>query len=106
MTNGTFVGYNDQGTDGGEYGDFRDGAEGSLSNLFFKNFSDNSDLELDDDVSSNNYKAGILVFGSAWQFDVSHLTSGNLTTDDIFADKSPAGDAFSDLSFSMVRIAL
>ena len=102
MTNGTFVGYNDQGTDGGEYGDFRDGAEGSLSNLFFKNFSDNSDLELDDDVSSNNYKAGTLMFGSAWQFDVSHLTSGNLTTDDIFADKSPAGDAFSDLSFSTI----
>jgi len=102
LTNGTFIGYNDNGTDGGEYADFRDGAEGNLSNLFFKNFSENSDVELDDDVSSTNYKSGVLAFGSAWQFDVSHLSSGNTTVDDIFADKSTAGDALSDLSFSSI----
>ena len=65
MTNATFIGYNDGGTGGGEYADFRDGAQGNLSNIYFTNFSESSDVELDDDNSSANYKNGILNFNSA-----------------------------------------
>ena len=100
MTNATFIGYNDGGTGGGEYADFRDGAQGNLSNIYFTNFSESSDVELDDDNSSNNYKNGILNFNSAWEFNTGHLSGGNMDVADIFLDKSSAGDAFSDLSFS------
>lgn len=100
MTNATFIGYNDGGTGGGEYADFRDGAQGNLSNIYFTNFSESSDVELDDDNSSANYKNGILNFNSAWEFNTGHLSGGNMDVADIFLDKSSAGDAFSDLSFS------
>jgi hypothetical protein len=110
LTNGTFVGYNEgyeiDGADTtwngnfGEYADFRDGAQGNLSNLYFMNFSENSDVEIDDDASSSNYQNGILNFNSTWQFNTSHLNGGNTMVDDIFADKSPSGGALTDLSFS------
>jgi hypothetical protein len=100
MTNATFIGYNDGGTGGGEYADFRDGAQGNLSNIYFTNFSESSDVELDDDNSSANYKNGILNFNSAWEFNTDHLSGGNKNVAEIFLDKSTAGDAFSDLSFS------
>ena len=57
-------------------------------------------MELDDDNSSNNYKNGILNFNSAWEFNTDHLSGGNMDVVDIFVDRSSAGDAFSDLSFS------
>ena len=100
MTNGTFVGWNDGGVDGGEYADFRDGAQGTLSNLYFTNFSESSDVELDDDVSSQNYTNGLLNFNAAWQFNTAHLSNGNMDVTDIFSDRSSLGNAFSDLSFS------
>ena len=110
MTNGTFVGYNEgyeiDGNDTiwngnfGEYADFRDGAQGTLSNFYFMNFSENSDVEIDDDASSSNYQSGILNFNASWEFNTSHLWDGNMTTDDIFADKSDMGGALTDLSFS------
>lgn len=100
LTNGTFIGYNDGGVDGGEYADFRDGAQATISNVYFTNFSEDSDVELDDDVTSNNYKSGVLNFNGTWEFNTDHLTDGNIMVDDIFADKSSAGDAFSDLSFA------
>jgi hypothetical protein len=101
------IGYN-EGYDGtdfenfGEYADFRDGAQGAVNNVYWENFSENSDVELDDDGVSANYKSGALTFGGPWEFNVSHLTGGNTTTADIFSDRSSAGDAFADLSFASI----
>jgi len=89
LTNGTFIGYN---PNGGEYADFRDGARGDLTNLYFQNFSDNSDVELDDQSTSDNYKNGILNFNYPWEFQTTQTFS------QIFVDKS-GGNAFTDSSF-------
>ena len=92
LTNGTFIGYN---PNGGEYADFRDGARGSLTNLCFQNFSDNSDVELDDVTTSDNYKNGILNFNYPWEFQTTQTFS------QIFIDKS-GGNAFTDSSFMYI----
>ena len=92
LTNGTFIGHN---PDGGEYADFRDGARGSLTNLCFQNFSDNSDVELDDQSTSDNYKSGVLSFNYPWEFQTTQTFS------QIFIDKS-GGNAFTDSSFMYV----
>jgi hypothetical protein len=101
MTNGTFIGYNEDGTGGGEYADFRDGARGSLSNLYFENFSDNSDFELDDIETSANAIAGDLSFTNM-AVNVSHLTSGNTTITSIFKDQSGAATLFTNFDASIV----
>ncbi|MAX79304.1 MAG: hypothetical protein CL843_03905 [Crocinitomicaceae bacterium] len=93
LTNGTFKGYQDDEGTYGEYADFRDGAQGTYSNLYFYNFSSDSDFELDDDASSENYTNGDLKFSNL-EFNVSHLSSGNLTVDAIVLDKSDLGTAF------------
>lgn len=93
MTNGSLKGFNP----GGEYADFRDGAQGSVTNSLFFNFSDNSDFELDNDGVATNYINGDLTF-SGLEFNVSHLTSGNTTIATIMVDKSTAGDAFTKVS--------
>ena len=95
LRNGSLKGWNSGGTGGGEYIDFRDGVLASIETSFFFNFSDNSDVEIDDDVSNMNWKASPATLDVMnLEFDVSHLTSGNLTIDAIFQDKSTAGDAF------------
>ncbi len=105
LTNGTFIGYNEDGEcgDGGEYADFRDGARGSLSNLYFKNFCEDADFELDDDVTHNNAVAGDLSFADI-QVNVSHLTAGNMTIDAIFQDKSAIG-GFTNFNATIVTTA-
>ena len=92
LTNGTFIG---DSTYSGEYADFRDGARGDLTNLCFKNFSDNSDVELDDLTTSDNYKNGILNFNYPWEFQTTQTFS------QIFVDKS-GGNAFTDSSFMYI----
>lgn len=84
LTKGTFKGLST------EYADFRDGARGSITNCYFFNFPNNADIELDDDVSSANYFAGILSM-TGNEFNTSHLTDGNTTVEKIAADKAPAG---------------
>lgn len=101
LTNATMIGWNKDGVDGGEYADFRDGARGILTNVYWRNYSEDSDCELDDDGSSTNYMNGDISF-SNWEINVSHLTSGNMTLADIFADKSDQGGALSDLSFASI----
>ncbi len=100
MTNGTLIGYNDDGVDGGEYADFRDGARGTISNLYFRNFSEDSDFELDDDETSTNATNGDLSFSNI-QVNVSHLTGGNQLVEDIFVDKSDNG-SFTNFNSSIV----
>lgn len=101
LTNATFIGFNEDGIGGGEYADFRDGARGALSNIYFENFSDNSDFELDDIETSANATAGVLSFANI-QVNISHLSSGNLTVADIFLDKSGAANLFSVFNASIV----
>ena len=87
--------------DGPSYADFRDGAEGTFENLYFFNFSQNSDVELDEAVDDednplpeqpnvDNYLNGILNFVN-WEFNTSHLSEGNTTIDDIFDDTTDSG---------------
>ena len=98
FTNGTLLGYNEGYDDGdwngnfGEYADFRDGARGTFSNIYFANYSENSDFELDDDVTSANFTSGDLSFSNL-EFNVNHLNAGNLLIDQIVVDKS-SGDVF------------
>ena len=85
MNSGYFIGYN---PDGGEYADFRSGAMGDLSGLYFENFSCDSDFELDNDGVAQNAMNGMLSFSNL-QFNVSHLAdSCNTTVEDICLDNS------------------
>ncbi|MTI19654.1 hypothetical protein E1176_01330 [Fulvivirga sp. RKSG066] len=94
LRNGSLKGYNDGGVDGGEYIDFRSGVKASIENCYFFNFSEDSDVELDNDGVAANWLDESLSI-SDLQFDVSHLSAGNLTIEAIFADKGDdADDAF------------
>ena len=79
LTNGTLKG-NIEG--GGEYADFRDGAQGTISNVFWWNFSTTEAyVEIEYDVSSANYTSGDLVL-NAWEI----VSTNNI--DAIFFDKA------------------
>jgi hypothetical protein len=67
---------------GGEYADFRDGAMGSISNVYWWDFAVSADVELDDDVSSANYTNGNLVI-NGWEFFSAKLI------DQLFYDMAP-----------------
>jgi len=97
FVNGTCKGWNNIGRDGGEYADFRSDLRCSLSNVYFFNYSDSSDFELDNDGVAANYFNG-LITTSGLEFNVDHLSAGNLTCEDIMADKSTAGDAFNQIN--------
>jgi hypothetical protein len=89
---GSCIGWNDEGKDGGEYADLRDGVTCTIDDVYFMNFSDNSDFEFDNEGVSMNYTNGDIVLSSL-AFNVSHLSEGNLTVEDIVIDKSGL-DAF------------
>ncbi|MEP2773789.1 MAG: hypothetical protein ABJH05_16675 [Fulvivirga sp.] len=94
LRNGSLKGYNDDEVAGGEYIDFRSGVKATIQNCYFFNFSQDSDVELDNDgVAANWLDESLNVSGL--EFNVSHLSAGNLTIADIFADKGDdANDAF------------
>ncbi len=87
----------------GEFADFRSNAKGNVDKLYFFQFNQNADMEIDDDNSSANYTAGDLNLtnikfnSTAWTLDEDGEPDGGTTTwsmvEDIFADKSDAGDA-------------
>lgn len=80
MTNGTMKGLT------AEYADFRDGARGDFSNIYWYNFTDGtSDLELDDNASSANYFSGELTI-------TGNEFNSTLTISEICDDKADAGD--------------
>jgi hypothetical protein len=104
MTNGSLKGLNI--ADGPSYADFRDGALGSFENLYFFGFAPNADVEIDVDEDENenplpiedqstyqNWLNSDLDFVN-WEFNTSHLTSGNTTIVDIMDDTTPADNAF------------
>jgi len=105
LKNGSFKGWNDDGEDGGEYADLRDGVKCTLTNLYFFNFSDDSDFEIDEDDGFDNYKNGdILIEGL--EFNVSHLTEGNTTIDKIMLDKSDKGGSFDELTDDKAKVVI
>jgi len=69
----------------GEYGDLRDKVTCTLENIYFYNFKEDSDLELDNAGVSDNWIAGKIIFKNL-EFNVSHLAAGNITLDKIFKD--------------------
>ena len=96
FTNGTCRGFNVDGVDGGEYADFRSNLMANLSDVYFFNFSETSDFELDNDGVAANYLDG-LITTSGLEFNVSHLTGGNLDCESIMQDNSTEGTAFDQI---------
>ncbi len=90
LQNASIKGYNDGGKGGGEYADFRDDAAAVLKNIYFFNHSQSADLEFDTDAIADNYLNGSgnerIEFNNL-KFNVSHLSDGNTTIDEIFVDK-------------------
>ncbi len=93
LQNGSLKLWNEDGEDGGEYADLRDGCLTILNDIYMFNGSEDSDFELDDDETSAAYKAGTTSF-STHEINTSHLTAGNLLVDSIYVDNSTAGGAF------------
>jgi hypothetical protein len=90
LSNTTLIGFDD------EIADFRDGATGTLVNIYITDFvspladldSNNEadgegDVELDDDETSANYASGALDFDT-WEINL----PSNTLLEDIFADKA------------------
>jgi len=96
LTNGSLKGYNDGGTGGGEYIDFRSGVTCTISNCYFFNFSESSDVEFDNNGVSQNYLDGEIALTNL-EFNVSHLSSGNTTVADIFVEKTGEGESALDI---------
>ncbi|MAN02174.1 MAG: hypothetical protein CMI35_03785 [Owenweeksia sp.] len=103
MEDGTLIGYilrdedkNDIG--GGEMGDFRDGARGTLNNLYFEGFSSSADIELDDNVSSANFLSGALAF-NGW------VINSTKSIDKLLLDKSSVGGAFAILTEANAKVS-
>jgi hypothetical protein len=99
LQNGSLKGNAQQG----EFADFRSNAQGTVDGLYFFGFNTRADMELDDDKTSANYTADLLVLknlkfnATAWTLDEEGQPNGGTTTwtmiTDLFADKSDAGDA-------------
>ena len=66
----------------GEIADFRDGAQGTIKNVYIRGFSAAQDVELDDAGTATNYTNGDLSF-SAWEVV---LPEGVTSVADIFND--------------------
>jgi hypothetical protein len=92
LENGSLKGYNEDGENGGEYADLRSDVRCNISNVYFFNYSQDSDFELDNEGVSMNYTNGLITL-SNMEFNVSHLSTGNLTIDAIVVDRSGL-DAF------------
>lgn len=71
----------------GEYCDLRSNVMCDLENLYFFNFSESSDVEFDNNGVAQNYLDGMIDLVNL-QFNTSHLSSGNLTVNDIFVEKA------------------
>ncbi len=87
LTNGSLKLWNDGGVDGGEYADLRSNCQANLSNIYHWNGSESSDFELDNNGVAQNYLNSLINL-SDLQFNVSHLTAGNLTIGEIIVEKA------------------
>jgi len=75
-----------QDAPGGKYADFRDAAQGSLSNIYAYDFQTTSIVRLKKDADAQNYIDGKLTF-SDWQI----VLPTGVQIKDIFQDHSPSG---------------
>ena len=91
MKNGSIKGKGKGATQGGEYADLRSDAKCTLNNIYFFNFSENSDFELDNNGVANNYLQDEITLTNL-QFNVSHLTEGNREIDQIILEKTKTGE--------------
>ncbi len=76
LKNGVFM-----GAATGEFADFRDGAQGTVTNCHFFNYDATADIELDDDKTSQNFKDGKLIL-------TNNSFNATVTIDKIATDKS------------------
>ena len=91
LQNGSLKGKGAGNTSGGEYVDLRSDAKANLDNIYFFNFSESSDFELDNNGVATNYLQMEINLTNL-QFNTSHLSSGNLTIDDIIDEKVATDD--------------
>lgn len=96
LINGSIKGKGAGNTSGGEYADLRSNAQCNLENIYFFNFSENSDFELDNNGVANNYSQELINLSNL-QFNVSHLTEGNLTIPEIILEKTGDGETIMDV---------
>lgn len=89
LQNGSIKGHADAA--GGEYADLRSDAKCTLNNIYFFNFKSNSDFEFDNNGVAQNYLDGEIVLTNL-QFNVSHLSEGNLTIPKIIVEKVATDD--------------
>jgi len=75
----------------GEYCDLRSDVMVDLENIYFFDFSSNSDLEFDNNGVAQNYLDGMINI-TGLQFKTDHLTEGNTTIADIFQEKVATDD--------------
>lgn len=101
ISNGTMKGNLD--ASGGEYADLRDGVTLNMSNIYFFNFKENSDFELDNAGVSDNWANGDIVLSNL-EFNVSHLSAGNRTLDAIFKDDGGRDAEFNTAAASFASI--
>lgn len=103
LQNGSFLGYYNSDSIGGEYADLRSEAKCDLSSFYFSGFGKDSDFELDNAVISANYTNGDITL-TGMNFNVSHLvTGGNTTVAQIMQDKSGLG-AFAGITSTQADI--
>ena len=110
LQNGSCKGYRDADDNtGGEYADLRSKVQCSLSSIYFFNYGESSDFELDagdnntTSTLSDNYTNGDITF-TGLKVQTNHLTTGNMTLADIFLDKHATLNAFSGLTSTQAEI--
>ncbi|MEZ4912116.1 MAG: hypothetical protein R2774_14790 [Saprospiraceae bacterium] len=103
LKNGSLKGKGAASTINGEYADLRDKVECKLEGLYFFDFSPSSDFELDNAGVSDLWNTGKITF-SNFEFNVSNLTSGNITLDAIFKDDGGRDAEFNTAANSFAKI--
>lgn len=96
LKNGSIKGKGKDAKEKGEYADLRSDAKCTLDKIYFFNFSENSDFELDNNKVAQNYLDGKIKLTNL-QFNVSHLTGGNKTIAQIILEKTKTGETRKDI---------
>lgn len=96
LKNGSIKGKGKGKTEKGEYADLRADAKCTLDKIYFFNFSEKSDFELDNNKVAQNYLNGKIKLTNL-QFNVSHLTGGNKTIPQIILEKTKTGETRKDI---------
>lgn len=96
LKNGSIKGKGKGKIEKGEYADLRDDAKCTLDKIYFFNFSEKSDFELDNNKVAQNYLDSKIKLTNL-QFNVSHLTGGNKTIAQIILEKTETGETKLDI---------